>query len=166
MRPVIVGISGASGSLLANETVEELLRREVPTILVCSNDARLVWQQEMDCPFNETLSRWREYPCFSDYSIGDMKAPIASGTYPTQGMVVVPCSMSSIAGLAHGLANNLPPQGRRRVHQGAAEAGGGAPGDAAACRAPGKYDDFGPDGCGGPAPGAGLLPEACNSSGT
>ena len=107
MRPVVVGISGASGSILAKETVEELLRREVTTILVCSSDAKLVWQQEMEEPFNESLARWREHPNLTYYSIGDMAAPIASGTYPTQGMVVVPCSMGSIAALAHGMANNL-----------------------------------------------------------
>ena len=107
MRPVVVGISGASGSLLAKETVDELLRREVPTALVCSNDARLVWQEEMDGPFNETLAQWREHPHLVHYSIGDMKAPIASGTYPTRGMVVVPCSMGSIAAIAHGLSSNL-----------------------------------------------------------
>ena len=84
-----------------------MLRREVPIILVCSNDARLVWQEEMDVPFNETMAGWREHPHFTHYSIGDMKAPIASGTYPTQGMVVVPCSMGSIAAMAHGLASNL-----------------------------------------------------------
>ena len=107
MRPVVVGISGASGSLLAKETVEELLRRDVPMILVCSNDARLVWQEEMEEPFNEALARWREHPHFTHYSIGDMRAPIASGSYPTQGMVVVPCSMGSIAAIAHGMASNL-----------------------------------------------------------
>ena len=107
MRPVVVGISGASGSLIAKGTVDQLLRREVPIILVCSNDARLVWQEEMDVPFNETMAGWREHPHFTHYSIGDMKAPIASGTYPTQGMVVVPCSMGSIAAMAHGLASNL-----------------------------------------------------------
>ena len=107
MRPVVVGISGASGSILAKETVDELLRREVPIVLVCSNDARLVWQEEMDDPFNETLIRWREDPHFTHYSIGDMRAPIASGTYPTHGMVVVPCSMGSIAAISHGLASNL-----------------------------------------------------------
>jgi 4-hydroxy-3-polyprenylbenzoate decarboxylase len=107
MKPVIVGISGASGSLLAKETVDELLRREVPVIGVCSNDARLVWQEEMDEPFSETLAQWREHPHFTHYSIGDMRAPIASGTYPTRGMVVVPCSMNSIASLAHGLTGNL-----------------------------------------------------------
>ena len=106
-KPVVVGISGASGSLLARETVDELLRRDLPVVEVCSNDARLVWDEEMEEPYNETLARWREHPHFTSYSIGDMKAPIASGTYPTRGMVVVPCSMSSIAAMAHGLANNL-----------------------------------------------------------
>ena len=107
MGPVVVGISGASGSLLAKETVDELLRREMPMVLVCSNDARLVWDEEMEEPFNGVLARWREHPHFSHYSIGDMKAPIASGTYPTRGMAVVPCSMGSIAAIAHGLASNL-----------------------------------------------------------
>lgn len=105
--PVVVGISGASGSVLARETVEELLRREVATVLVCTNDARLVWEEEMDEPFTEALSRWREDPYFTHYSIGDMRAPIASGTYPTRGMVVVPCSVGSIAAMATGLASNL-----------------------------------------------------------
>ena len=36
-----------------------------------------------------------------------MNAPIASGTYPTAGMVIVPCSMASVASMAHGMANNL-----------------------------------------------------------
>ena len=107
MRPVIVGISGASGSILAQETVDELLRRDLPMVLVCSNDARLVWQEEMDEPFGETLAQWREHPQFTHYGIGDMRAPIASGTYPTRGMVVVPCSVASIAAMANGLAGNL-----------------------------------------------------------
>lgn len=107
MRPIVVGISGASGSVLARETVDEILGRELPIILVCTNNAKLVWDEEMEEPFGETLSRWREHPHFTHYSIGDMKAPIASGTYPTHGMVVVPCSVGSIAAMAHGLASNL-----------------------------------------------------------
>lgn len=107
VKPVIVGISGASGSLLARETVNELLRRDVPTIVVCSNAARLVWQEELELPFNETLSEWREHPGFTHYPVGDLRAAIASGTYPTGGMVIVPCSMNSIAAIAHGLAGNL-----------------------------------------------------------
>jgi 4-hydroxy-3-polyprenylbenzoate decarboxylase len=107
MRPVVVGISGASGAVLARNTVDELLRREVPTIVVCSNGGRLVWQEELEVSFNDTLAEWREHPRFTFYPIGDLRAPIASGTYPTNGMVVVPCSMNSVASIAHGLAGNL-----------------------------------------------------------
>ena len=107
VKPVVVGISGASGAILARSTVDELLRREAPTIVVCSNAARLVWQEELEVSFNETLSQWREYPHFSHYHIGDLRASIASGTYATAGMVIVPCSMNSIASIAHGLAGNL-----------------------------------------------------------
>ena len=103
----MVGISGASGSLLAQATVDELLRRDIPTIVVCSNGGRLVWQEEMGASFNQTLVEWREHPAFTFYSINDLRAPIASGTYPTRGMGVVPCSMSGVASIAHGLANNL-----------------------------------------------------------
>ena len=106
-RPIIVGISGASGAILARRTVDELLDRELPTIVVCSNGGRMVWQDELGVSFNETLSQWREHPRFTSYSVGDLRAPIASGTFPTSGMVVVPCSMNSVAALAHGLSNNL-----------------------------------------------------------
>lgn len=105
--PLVVGISGASGSIIAKATVEELLQRDIPVALVCTNDARLVWQDEMDEPYKDVLSRWREHPHFVDYSVGDTRAPIASGTFPTRGMVVVPSSMSTVAGIAHGMANNL-----------------------------------------------------------
>ena len=107
LKPVIVGISGASGVVLARGTVGELLRRDVPTIVVCSNGGRLVWQEEMDEPFTEALAEWREHPRFTFYPISDLRAPIASGTYPTSGMVIVPCSMNSLASLAHGLSGNL-----------------------------------------------------------
>jgi 4-hydroxy-3-polyprenylbenzoate decarboxylase len=107
MRPVIVGITGASGSVLARSTVEELLRLDVPTVVVCTNSARLVWQDELGSSFNDTLAEWREHPRLTCYPINDLRAPIASGTYPTAGMVVVPASMNSIAAIAHGLASNL-----------------------------------------------------------
>ena len=107
MNTVIVGISGASGSILAQQTVEALLQREIPTALVCSNAAKLVWQEEMDDSFASYLSDWRESPHFTGYGIHEMAAPIASGTFPTSGMVIVPCSMASAASLAHGIANNL-----------------------------------------------------------
>lgn len=107
MNPVVVGISGASGSMMALATVEELLRRDTPTVLVCSNAGRLVWQEELDVSFTETLAVWQEHPKFTFYPINDLRAPIASGTYPTSGMVMVPASMNSIASVANGLSSNL-----------------------------------------------------------
>lgn len=106
-NPVVVGISGASGSLLAQYAVDELLRRDVATTVVCSNSAKLVWQEEMPGPFNDSLVEWQEHPRFTYWQNTNLKAPIASGTYPTRGMVVVPASMNSIGALAHGLSGNL-----------------------------------------------------------
>ena len=105
--PVVVGISGASGSLLAQRTVDELLRRNAPTALVCTNSAKLVWQEEMADSFNESLVVWQEHPGFTFYQNTNLRAPIASGTYPTAGMVLAPASMNSIGALANGLSGNL-----------------------------------------------------------
>ncbi len=105
--PVVVGISGASGSLLAQRTVDELLRRDAPTALVCTNSAKLVWQEEMAVGFNDHLVVWQEHPGFTFYQNTNLRAPIASGTYPTAGMVLAPASMNSIGALANGLSSNL-----------------------------------------------------------
>ena len=105
--PVIVGITGASGAVMARSMVDELLRRDLPTAVVCSNAARLVWDEELGQSFNETLVEWREHPSFIHYAINDLRAPIASGSYPAAGMALVPASMNSIASLASGNSGNL-----------------------------------------------------------
>ena len=107
MKPVIVGITGASGAVMARATVDALLRRDIPTVALCSNAARLVWQEEIGENFNDGLVEWQEHPAFVHYPINDLRAPVASGTYPTAGMVIVPASMNSIASLAGGLSGNL-----------------------------------------------------------
>ncbi|MDA0988797.1 MAG: UbiX family flavin prenyltransferase [Chloroflexi bacterium] len=107
MDPVVVGISGASGSILAQRAIEALLNREIPVIATCSSAARMVWQEEMEEPFGTTLARWQESANFTYCPIGDLKAPIASGTTPTAGMIVMPCSASTLAAIAHGLSTNL-----------------------------------------------------------
>ncbi len=106
-NPVVVGITGASGAVMARATVDALLRRNIPTVALCSNAGRLVWQEEMDENYNETLIEWQEHPSFVHYPINELRAPVASGTYPTAGMVIVPASMNSIASLAGGLSGNL-----------------------------------------------------------
>ena len=105
--PVIVGVTGASGAVIARELIDTLLRREHPVIAIASNAARLVWQEELDETYNQALARWVEHPLFRQYAIGDLFASVASGTTATAGMVIAPASMNSVASLAHGLTPNL-----------------------------------------------------------
>ena len=106
-HPVVVGITGASGAVIARKLVDALLERDAPVVAVASNAARMVWQEEMDESYNDAVARWVEHPQFAQYAISDLFAPIASGTFPTAGMVIAPASMNSVASLAHGLTPNL-----------------------------------------------------------
>ena len=106
--PLVVGITGASGAVLARATIDQLLSMSVPIIATASSPARMVWRDEMDESFGAALERWDESDNFTFYPSGDLRASIASGTFPTLGMAVVPCSMSTIAAIAHGISDNLP----------------------------------------------------------
>jgi 4-hydroxy-3-polyprenylbenzoate decarboxylase len=105
--PIVVGITGASGSALARGVVNQLLELDIPVIATASSAARMVWQEEMDESFGAALERWSGSADFTYHSPGDLKAPIASGTFPTRGMAIVPCSMATVAAIAHGLSDNL-----------------------------------------------------------
>lgn len=106
-RPVVVGISGASGAPLARRTVDLLLGLGVPVICTITPAARMVWQEEMGESFGSVLEEWGARPGFTYYPVGDLRAPVASGTFPARGMAVVPCSMRTVSALAHGLVDNL-----------------------------------------------------------
>ena len=77
MDPVVVGISGASGSILAKRAIGTLLEHDVPVIATCTPAARMVWQEEMEESFGSSLAQWQESPNFSYYPIGDLKAPMS-----------------------------------------------------------------------------------------
>ena len=106
-HPVVVGITGASGAAIARALIDALLALERPVVAVASNAARMVWQEELDESYNDAAARWVESPYFRQYAISDLFAPIASGTFPTAGMIIAPASMNSVASLAHGLTPNL-----------------------------------------------------------
>ena len=106
-HPVVVGISGASGAVLARATIERLLSAEHPVIATATAAARMVWRQESEESFGEALERWDDWGTFTYCPVGDLTAPIASGTFPTAGMVVTPCSMATVAAISSGVADNL-----------------------------------------------------------
>lgn len=105
--PIIIGITGASGSVLAKKTIDTLLESSTPTIVCASSAARIVWQEEMDESFGAAIERWSDSNLFQYHPSQQINAPIASGSFPTRGMAIVPCSMATLAAIAHGMADNL-----------------------------------------------------------
>lgn len=105
--PVVVGITGASGSVLASHTIDALLSERVPVIASASAAARIVWKQEADESFGASIERWSDSGLFEYYAPQELAAPVASGTYPVLGMAIVPCSMATASAVAHGSADNL-----------------------------------------------------------
>ena len=106
-NPLVVGMSGASGSIIASKLVDALIERDVQVALIASHASRIVWKQEMDESFGEFIERTIQTGKVKNYQIGDIQAPMASGTYPIRGMVIVPCSMATVAALATRLSDNL-----------------------------------------------------------
>lgn len=107
MRAFIVGISGASGAVLARRTIQQLHQRGRRVVLVCSEAGQRVWEEELGVSLEDMVAQWAAEHGLKRYAIGDLGAPIASGTVPTAGMVVVPCSMGTVSAIAHGSSSNL-----------------------------------------------------------
>lgn len=106
-HPVIVAVSGASGALLARRTVERLLQLQWPVEVLATPPARIVWRQETQRAWADDLKEWQGQGRIVEHSPTNQAATIASGSYPIAGMVIVPCSMGTVAALAAGLATNL-----------------------------------------------------------
>ena len=105
--PVIVGISGASGAVLAERTIERLLDLQWPVEVLATPAARIVWRQETLRQWGDDVRRWQARGPLVEHSPNNQAASIASGSYPVAGMIIVPCSMGTVASLAVGLATNL-----------------------------------------------------------
>ena len=106
--PVVVGMTGASGAPLSVAVVDLLLASGRSVIATATPAARMVWAEEMDESFGAAMERWKASGRFDYYSSADLRAPIASGTFPTAGMALVPASMATVAAVAYGMADNLP----------------------------------------------------------
>ena len=99
---IVVGVSGATGAVYAIRLLQALRVLEAETHLVVSRSGWLTVAQET------SLGR-TELTALADvhYDINDVGAAIASGSFRTAGMVIAPCSMRSLAAVAHGLNDNL-----------------------------------------------------------
>jgi flavin prenyltransferase len=113
---IALAITGASGAMYATRTLAALLERGVHVELIVSDYGRRLLRDEL----GEAASIEKLVPfLMSKYGPGvdagtmtlhsnrDLGATIASGSHRCAGMVIVPCSMKSMAAIAHGLSRNL-----------------------------------------------------------
>jgi 4-hydroxy-3-polyprenylbenzoate decarboxylase len=115
-RSITVAVTGASGAIYATRTIAALLERGCHLELVVSDYGRRLLRDELGDA--ASVDKLMDY-LVAKYGGGvrsgtttlnsnkDLGAKIASGSQGCQGMVVVPCSMKSLAGIAHGLSRNL-----------------------------------------------------------
>ncbi|MBE2202159.1 MAG: UbiX family flavin prenyltransferase [Anaerolinea sp.] len=103
MQRLIVGISGASGVIYGIRLLEVLQQvADVQTHLVMSNAAGITIGLETDYTVEQVQAL-----ADVSYRIKDIAAAVSSGSYKTMGMVVMPCSMKTLAGITYSFSDNL-----------------------------------------------------------
>jgi 4-hydroxy-3-polyprenylbenzoate decarboxylase len=101
-EPVVVGISGASGAALGVEALRLLARARVEVHAVITEAGQRVIAEELSlerASLSELATRL--------WPIDELGAPIASGTFPTRGMIVAPCSIRTLSAVACCRSSNL-----------------------------------------------------------
>jgi 4-hydroxy-3-polyprenylbenzoate decarboxylase len=115
--PLIIGVSGASGLIYAVRSLKHLLAAGYTIELVASKAVYMVWAEEEGIRMPPEPSAqeafWRE-KCgvpmggkLTCHAWGNVGANVASGSFRTLGMLVIPCSMSTVGKLAAGLSSDL-----------------------------------------------------------
>jgi 4-hydroxy-3-polyprenylbenzoate decarboxylase len=110
MKKYIVAITGASGSIFGIRVVEELLESAEVHLIISSGSFQIIkdetgidWTADAGSRIKKHFGSERLF----FYEDSAMEAPAASGSFKTNGMLVVPCSMKTLSGIANGYANNL-----------------------------------------------------------
>ncbi len=115
-QAIAIAITGASGAVYATRTMAALLERGLHIELIVSDYGRRLLRDELGerasmdrlMPFLvETYGESVTAGTFTVHSNRDLGATIASGSHGCSGMAIVPCSMKTLAGIAHGLSRNL-----------------------------------------------------------
>jgi 4-hydroxy-3-polyprenylbenzoate decarboxylase len=101
-RRLIVGISGASGAIYGVRLLELLRKTDIETHLVMSRSAEMTLAYETDLKPKDVKALASVV-----HPIADVGASISSGSFPTMGMVVVPCSIKTMSEIATGVTDTL-----------------------------------------------------------
>jgi len=99
---LVVAVTGASGVVYGKRLLEVLREKKVETHLIVSRAAEKVIEHELEMSRRD-LERLASHV----YEVDDLTAPLMSGSFKTDGMIIIPCSMKTLAGIVHGFADNL-----------------------------------------------------------
>jgi flavin prenyltransferase len=99
---LIVGISGASGTIYGVRMLELLRKTEIETHLVMSKSAEMTLAYETDMKPKDVRALATVH-----YPASDIGAAISSGSFPTMGMIIAPCSIRTMSEIASGVTSSL-----------------------------------------------------------
>jgi flavin prenyltransferase len=102
MMRLVVGISGATGSIYAIRLLEVLKAEKVETHLIISSTSKKIIPEETSYSVRKV-----EKLASSVHPNEDLAAPISSGSFKTDGMIILPCSIKTLSGVAHSYNDNL-----------------------------------------------------------
>ena len=100
--PLVVGVSGASGAMLGVRTLDACRELGVATHLVVSRAAALTLAEETGLDLAAVSAK-----ADTVHRVGDVGAAIASGSFPTRGMIIAPCSVKTMSEIATGVTSSL-----------------------------------------------------------
>lgn len=108
MKKYIIAITGASGSIYAVKLIEELLKKNYSIHLIVSDNGAKVLEYETGIKLLAFIEDMKEkYGNITLEDINNLFSAVASGSFKTDGMIILPCSMSSLGEIAHGVSKNL-----------------------------------------------------------
>ena len=99
---LVVAVTGASGVIYGKRLLEVLDEKKVETHVIVSRAAEKVVKYEL-----KLAKKDLEKLATHVYDANDLNAPFMSGSFRTDGMIIVPCTMKTLAGIASGYADNL-----------------------------------------------------------
>ena len=101
-KRLIIGISGASGTIYGVRLLEMLRKADIETHLVMSKSAEMTMAYETDIKPKDVRALAAVH-----YPVSDIGAAISSGSFPTMGMIIAPCSIRTMSEIATGVTSSL-----------------------------------------------------------
>lgn len=108
MKKIVVGITGASGSIYAKRLIEVLVKEGIQINVVATEKGNQVFEYELGINLNSWIDALRQN--YSNVKLEDnnnLFSGVASGSNKYDAVIILPCSMGTLAEISHGLSKNL-----------------------------------------------------------